>query len=120
MKHATQKHYDELLEKNLILEQLLFAIVATNEPRISKAAYEMKKLKGTKDCGYYSFETSEDEFKQYIGIRNNICKALKGRFTQSQVKAIAMHVNRDDYPAQHIIDDTMALLKTGNYELVSP
>lgn len=120
MKHATQKHYDELLEQNLISEQLLFAIVATNEPKISKFAYLAKKYDADYEEQEYTYVSNKEKFKEHIEIRNKIVKVLKGRFTQAQIIERAKAINRDDYPAQHIIDDTMALLKLGNYKLVSP
>ncbi|MEG0649725.1 MAG: hypothetical protein RR764_07775 [Oscillospiraceae bacterium] len=117
MKHEKQKHYDLLLEQHTITENLLFAIVAANEPKISKAAYDMKKFKNTDSCGYNLLDSANFEFKKHIGIRNSICKALKSKYTQSDVKSMAAQVSKDDYPAQRIIDLVLEMLKSGKYTL---
>ncbi|MEG1859226.1 MAG: hypothetical protein RR193_02695, partial [Christensenellaceae bacterium] len=62
MKHEKQKYYDSLLEQHTITENLLFAIVAANEPKISKAAYDMKKFKNSDGCGYNFLDSANYEF----------------------------------------------------------
>lgn len=119
MKHDKQKYYDSLLEQNKITENLLIAIVASNEPKISKAAYDMKKFKNTEGYGYNFIDTAKYEFQKYIGVRNDIYKALKCKYTQAQGKSMAAKVNKDDFPAQRIIDTVLELLKSGNYTFVS-
>lgn len=119
MKHEKQKYYDSILEQNKITEDLLLAIVAVNEPKISKAAYSLKKFGNTEGYGYNFIDTAKYELQKHIGVRNDIYKALKCKYTQAQVKSMATKVNKDDFPAQRIVDVVLELLKSGNYTIMS-
>ena len=105
--------YEKLVENKTFTTELLIACVRKNEPYINKYAYLKKQFQYAGDaCNGGNIY----EFNRHMGIRNNICKALKHKYTQNEVKELVKQKSQDI--SAKLLYSVVALLDANDYTLL--
>ena len=110
-----KQNYESHLSNGEIPIHLLISCIAVLEPKISKAAYNLKKFS---NAGQSCYSGSKHDFDLYIGMRNKIVKSLKGIYTLGQHRDKANSIPKSDLPSMDMIDGIIQLLDGGVYLLI--